>query len=401
MKILSKTIFPICLLMCLALSVTAQVKQIHEPKNSTSSIIEPKLRIENSQLFAITADGVYFQNLDEYGNLIDNDLDVFQTLESYHNTVRDLLVCGNSIILSTTDGLLRSEDYGDSWEVVSEHPAKIERGEINNPEEAFAILDYTVYLFHTLDFGKTWEETGTVTEHYIKTHPLDSQVTISRTISNWAIVDNKNFYITYDYGKTWNDIGSFIEATDATFHYSNPDIMVVIGKPNMVSKDYGKTWEITSEEFLVDRANFDTRGSDRIYGTRGCALMYSDDLGAKWTEIYRIENDISNFVQQNDKIYAITDNFKAYQIDLSLFEVSIDAVSAEKEGVTLSVVGDVLKINAQTPVTNIEIFNIGGIKLLEQRVPTADIDIANLSQGTYVARLQTTDGRSLSVKFNK
>ena len=403
MKNLYKNILLVGLLISFSLSASAQVTQIHEPSNSVSSNIKikPKLRIENNQLYAITTNGVYLQNLDEYGNLTSNDLDAFQILESYNNSVRDLLVCGNSIILSTTDALLRSEDNGDSWEVVIEHPVMIERGKINNTEECFAILDYTTNLFHSLDFGKTWEETGTIIEHYIKTHPLDSQVTISRETSNWAVVDNKNFYITYDYGKTWNDIGSFIEATDAAFHYSNPDIMVVIGKPNMASKDYGKTWETTCEEFLVDKANFDTRGSDRLYGTREGVLLYSDDIGANWTNLCKMEGNISNFTQQNDKIYAITTDNKVYQIDLSLLEASIDVVSAESMGVTLSVAGDILKVNAQTPVTNIEVYNVGGIKLLSQPMTDGTIDISDLLQGTYIARLQTADGSSLSVKFNK
>ena len=163
MKNLYKNILLVGLLISFSLSASAQVTQIHEPSNSVSSNIKikPKLRIENNQLYAITTNGVYLQNLDEYGNLTSNDLDAFQILESYNNSVRDLLVCGNSIILSTTDALLRSEDNGDSWEVVIEHPVMIERGKINNTEECFAILDYTTNLFHSLDFGKTWEETGT------------------------------------------------------------------------------------------------------------------------------------------------------------------------------------------------------------------------------------------------
>ena len=70
-------------------------------------------------------------------------------------------------------------------------------------------------------------------------------------------------------------------------------------------------------------------------------------------------------------------------------------------GVMLSVAGDMLKVNAETPVTNIEVYNISGIKLLSQAMTDGTVDIANLLQGTYVARLQTIDGRSLSVKFNK
>lgn len=174
----------------------------------------------------------------------------------------------------------------------------------------------------------------------------------------------------------------------------------------MVSKDCGDTWEITNKGYSVlSRLDFDTRGSDRLYGTRNNILLYSDDFGANWTELCTVGEDasdsINNFVQREDKIYVITSEFKVYQIDLSQLETSIDAISADNNNAMLSIAGDVLKVNAQTPVTNIEVYGISGIKLLSQEYTSEGIDISDLARGTYVARLLTADGRPISIKFNK
>jgi hypothetical protein len=172
----------------------------------------------------------------------------------------------------------------------------------------------------------------------------------------------------------------------------------------------GKTWEITKEwgadnSQFVSKADFDTRGSDRLYGTRGNVLLYSDDFGANWTELCTIGEDasdsINNFVQREDKIYAITKGFKVYQIDLSQIETSVEVIGIGNENVSVSVEGNNLRINSQSEISSIEIYSIGGIKLLSQKYASEGIDISDLLQGTYVARLQTVDGRSLSVKFNK
>ena len=110
---------------------------------------------------------------------------------------------------------------------------------------------------------------------------------------------------------------------------------------------------------------------------------------------------IENFVQREDKIYAITKEYKVYQIDLSQIETSVETIGVGNENVSVKVEGNNLRINSQSEISSIEIYSIGGIKLLSQAMTDGAVDISNLLQGTYIARLQTADGRSLSVKFNK
>ena len=426
MKNLYKNILSVSLLMCFALSASAQVTQIFVPENNPKSNVKPKIIIEDNQLFAITSSGVYSQHLDNSGNLTAKTLLPCEFFTSFDYEVQDLAVKGDTIYVATTNyfqdknAILASYDRGetwidlDTWEGLGEfynHQPAIRRGEIGNTNEIIVVIGSKI--FYTSDFGKTWECKGENRYQYIKAHPLDSKISIARFVSWTDQLDNIEFKITYDFGQTWQDFGDgFIEGNYAAFHYSDSNIIVAVGTPTVVSKDCGKTFEYTRDKWSnsddvigISRCDFDTRGSNRLYGVRNNLLLYSDDFGASWKKVCKIGNVeadyIRNFTQKGNKIYAITDNYKAYQIDLSLLEASIDAVSAENMGVTLSVVGDMLKVNAETPVTNIEVYNISGIKLLSQVMTDGAVDIANLLQGTYVARLQTADGRSLSVKFNK
>ena len=419
-----KVIFGIIfLLLGFATIATAQVVQIYEPQNIISEDVTPHVIIEDNQLYAITEDGVLSQNIYEDGRLANLELEKCAMFDNFSHKVTDLEVNGDEVIVTTTNylwannSILKSEDAGKTWVDINEwdnvtygyFTPVLKSGEISNNEELFVVIGLDLY--HTLDFGKTWNKKGVPEGWYIKTHPLDSKTSIAMMEYEIDVLNNKECYISFDYWDNWQGIPyGFYDVFGVAYHYSNPNNILVIGMPIVASKDMGKTWEITKEwgadnNQFVSKADFDTRGSDRLYGTRSNVLLYSDDFGANWTELCIVGEDasdsINNFVQREDKIYAITKGFKVYQIDLSQIETSVETIGVGNENVSVSVEGNNLRINSQIEISSIEIFNISGIKLLEQRVPTADIDIANLSQGTYVARLQTVDGRSLSVKFNK
>lgn len=402
-------ILSVGLLMCFALSTSAQVTQIFNSENNSSSDISSKILIQDDKLYIITNEGVYSQKLNEFGNLVEPDLQLNQLFEPFKYEIVNFLVSGDNVIISTKSAIHRSENGGESWEEICDFPASLKRGEINKPNEFFIISGLQIY--YTSDFGKTWDKKGVVEGTYLKTHPFDSKISIAFTEMMVDVLDNKYCSISYDCGKTWESISSgFVYICDVAYHYTDSNKIVLIGMPIVASKDMGKTWEITKNwrsdnSQFVSNADFDTRGSDRLYGTRDNILLYSDDYGANWSEMCQVgENSldyIENFVQREDKIYAITKEYKVYQIDLSQIETSVETIGVGNENVSVSVEGNNLRINSQSEISNIEIYSIGGIKLLSQKYATEGIDISDLLQGTYIARLQTADGRSLSVKFNK
>ena len=78
MKNLYKNILSVSLLMCFALSASAQVTQIWNNDGSLH-----KVKIDNDKLFVITSTGVYEQNLDESGNLSGNGFELSKLFDNF------------------------------------------------------------------------------------------------------------------------------------------------------------------------------------------------------------------------------------------------------------------------------------------------------------------------------
>ena len=121
MKNLYKNIVSVSLLMCFALSASAQVQQIFVPENNPESIVPPKIRIEDNQLFAITSSGVYSQNIDETGKLEGETLLLSDLFTNVGYEIHDLVVNGEKIFVVTTNmlweknAILESKDGGKTW----------------------------------------------------------------------------------------------------------------------------------------------------------------------------------------------------------------------------------------------------------------------------------------------
>ena len=425
MKTSNKLFIALSLLIYFTTMSMAQVTHIFEPETANSSEIIPKIRIEDNQLFAITPNGVYSQELDEFGNLVGESLSLSELFINIEFDIRDLLIRDNDIFVVTSNRLnaenaiLSSNNSGETWTSLNDwsidysnyiQRASLRRGERGNSNEFFLIIGYQI--IRTEDFGKTWKYEGITEGSYLKSHPLNSEIAISQQYSTVDILDNQSFMISYDYGKKWEHTSNFVSANDVAFHNINSDIIALVGDKVIISKDCGKTWEVTknwgyeNKDLYLIQTEFDTRGSDRLYATRSNILLYSDDFGANWNELCVVGESssdyIANFVQQNDKIYTITKEYKVYEVDLELLESSVEEVAIDNGTVSVSVVGNSLQINSKTPISMVEIYNISGVKLhSSEMLEGAVVDISALTKGTYVARLYASNGNSVSIKFNK
>ena len=426
MKTSNKLFIALSLLIYFTTMSMAQVTHIFDPETVNSSEIIPKIRIEDNQLFAITPNGVYSQELDEFGNLVGESLSLSELFINIEFDINDFVINGNTIFVASTDPdesinlILKSEDKGKTWTnldewkdlvgSVSYQDISIKRGNLQNLNEIYILIGDQIYF--TSDFGETWNRKGACQKEFKKVSPLDSKICVSCYETFFAVLDNKEFCISNDYGVSWNNIGSYIETIDVAFHYSDVNKIVLNGNPISVSKDCGKTWEVTknwgyeNKDLYLIQTEFDTRGSDRLYATRSNILLYSDDFGANWNELCVVGESssdyIANFVQQNDKIYTITKEYKVYEVDLELLESSVEEVAIDNGKVSVSVVGNSLQINSKTPISMVEIYNISGVKLhSSEMLEGAVVDISALTKGTYVARLYASNGNSVSIKFNK
>lgn len=401
----------------------AQVTKMDFSGNAYATIsIKGKVKIENGDLYVVHPSGVYCAEINENGDLMSSSLrksELFDALEDV--VIKDFVLNGESIYVVTYntlgDGkaLLRSVDNGKTWEDMVDWPfglpqinkyitPKLRKGVHDNPNEFYVIIDG---IFHTSDFGKTFNQTGTY--KIWKCNPYDSKILFDSCEIMVDCIDNIDCKISYDRGATFKYISSFYALNDIAFHCTNPNIMVILGSRILVTKDCGESWEEIvywgdDHEKIILSGEFDSRGSDRLYATRANELLYSDDFGITWNELCKIEleegDELADFIQYNKHIYTYSKKYSVHQIDLELLESSIEEVSCDGLEVSVSVSGDYFRINAQALVSEVKIYNVGGIEVYSQN-GIDDINLADFTKGTYIARISTSDGKIATCKFNK
>lgn len=416
-----------CLLICLETLSSAQVSEI--PFNTMPKDFKPQIRWDNEMLFVTYPTGIFYRDYSN-GEVSEDWGRHNHKWEMYGfagHEINDFAINGDRIIGITSnpypDGemFIRSNDGGKTYETFTpKEIAEFIASEtyydvkpnflIQNPNNRNELLLECVFIFRSVDFGETWERIPDFSPDFTTTKysPLDSNIVIVGWHSWSEYFPNGNFSISQDGGQTFNHImyegEEIVDANTIAFHYSNPDIVIIGGFPSVISTDRGETWNVIEEANCIN-FDFDTRGSDRLYSFGSRSISISDDFGVTWNELCQInldnDDEIIDFVQHEDVIYTYSKNYKVHKIDLSLLETAVDEIIAENANISLNIAGNNLRINSQIEISSIEIYSIGGIKLLSQKYTSEGINISDLLQGTYIARLQTTDGRSLSVKFNK
>lgn len=404
MKRIYKSIIVLSTLLSMVLTASAQVQQIWEPENRPTQRTTPKIKIENNSLYVITSVGVYSIPLDEFGNLTGETLLPSELFENITFEVSDLAVRGNTAFVVTpntyseNNAILKTEDGGKTWVDINNwedldlsnyyQRSSLKRGELTNQDELFVIIGSQIY--HTRDFGTTWSNKGVAQGEYMKTHPLDSKVSVSCAETMLDVISNKRFYISSNYGENWDYVGNgFVETNDVAYHYSNEDIIVLIGEPIMVSKDCGETWEVTKEfgyenkNSFILKSDFDTRGRDRLYGVRDKSLLYSDDFGANWSELCEIGSNIANFTQKGNKIYLVTKSYKVYQIDLEKLETFIDEVTEADSNVIAVVSGNQIHIEGVAAGAKVEVYSMNGVLVYSGTEHLITVD----DKGIYIVRV--------------
>ncbi len=426
MKLIKNLSICLCLLSCF--TTVAQVTQI--PFNPLRKVFTPQIIWNDNKLFITHPNGIFYQDYSsgelpqDWGER--NNHKWGKYCFAGHE-VNDFVINENKIIAVTSNPypegeiFIRSFDGGKTYEnfTPKEIAEFIEKETYFDVKPSFLIqnsinknelLLECRAIFRSIDFGETWEiipdfYTNFVTAKY---HPSDPHTVILGYHSFLEYYPNGNFSISHDGGKTFNPImydgEEITEANTIAFHYANPDIIVIGGYPCIKTTDKGNTWEVI-EGANSSGFDFDTRGTDRMYRFEGNSLLYSDDYGINWNTLCEInlENDdqIIDFTQHDIYIYTYSKKYKVHQIDLSILETAIDEVTTEEKGITLSVVGNVLKITTPTSFSLIEIYDIAGNRVLSHPFSNGITDISDLMQGTYVARLTSSDKETICIKFYK
>ena len=330
MKNLYKNILSVSLLMCFALSASAQVTQIWNNDGSLH-----KVKIDNDKLFVITSTGVYEQNFDESGNLSGNGFELSKLFDNFGYEVIDFIQNGDQIIVITSNNInqgetiFKSVDRGSTWVDVSnkfkESKSKMRLLQSDYDKEAF-YAQVGSALYYSSDFGETFECTTSIHSDIFDCSKFDSKVLVYST--EYLYINEYHYIISHDSGQTQStSVENFMITHDIAFHYSDPNKILLIGDKIVLSEDGGKTWQhltySKNELDCIDRKfkfEFSKSGSDRLYITDNNLLYYSDDYGMTWNELYELDleegDKIEDFLQHGKMIYSYTSSGKIYQMSL-------------------------------------------------------------------------------------
>lgn len=344
-----------------------------------------------------------------------------------------------------TGGIYRSCDMGITWEFISltQSGTSIISLSTNYDQYIFAGYDY---IYRSSDDGQNWNENYNIAPSVALSFFKNSNSEIF--VGIWGGINKSD-----DFGINWNQVLSlpydnsiqdFEETSNGNLYATNWNLYNNLENGVFKSDDGGETWnfiDFADDGFTCLAVN----SKDEIFASCYSEGLYkSDDYGETWSLIpVNTVNDI--YIDSNDLIYKASDYFgvsRSYDNGetwesissgmgnvahkfsgapnghlycrggYSLFrskEAVLDTGDTIKTPTSFSVYPNpsngriTFKIPEPESLKNpfIEIFTVYGQQILSIPVCTqlTEFDTRNLPSGTYLYKLRTIEGRSLTKKF--
>lgn len=354
----------------------------------------------------------------------------------YHRNISSLSELNDTIYVYANDELFKSYDEGYSFEKIENVNGK----QIITTDSIFYSLSYTDIII-SRDYGVSWD---TITKglhsslhHFSLT---DSYYYVSSSHGLFrSRVDTINWIVLDEGLNTWTI--SHFEAIDSVvivndYYYSH---LVCI------SKDYGDTFDTL---FITDGAFFPiTKIGNRFYILNMSSILYSDDLGETWNEIFKersfsldqnedylvvgsdgpgpieyltisydngltwtdIEGNLpsedyglyDNITFHNQRLFtSSSDNSLWYRDDILTKIPENDITDDKHEKVNLypNPVKDVITLELETTPDDcrFRVFDIQGREQINGTLNTkkTDIDLGKLKPGIYIIEVLTASGKT-------
>ena len=320
----------------------------------------PRMHVEGDKLYVCTSLGLYVKDLTD-------DNSAWQLAGFEGIPLQDYVRRGSDILaLRYNKGggfLLLSHDGGQTYEDVTPNLLCHEKYEtlINlaqHPTDPGTLLVSSFYhgILRSTDFGQTWELLtggvyGNTVASFIGFHPAKPNIIYN---SGEDAIMSGHINISYDDGKTWNDHGTWDSGDkwlgfsgdncvhSPAFHTINPDRWIAGGEGCVfLTDDNGQTWSCQNYWHDETRAAywfftaFDDEHPDTVY-MAGCVppdgrtwlngrikLMCSTDGGRSWHESQVMESmreldNVNDLQQYHDRllIYAESNVYTVSKAEL-------------------------------------------------------------------------------------
>ncbi|HIP47860.1 MAG TPA: T9SS type A sorting domain-containing protein [Lutibacter sp.] len=224
----------------------------------------------------------------------------------------------------------------------------------------------------------------------------------------WWTTNKGRIYRSYDFGHTFevfqspiSDFGGAAMSGEVSFSDDNNGYLVNVDNTFWKTADGGENWDITFPDTgLVFGGNvFGISGSDWVFSTGAGDLTgssYSTDGGLNWVVMCDDQHLDIRFSDTGSVGWSGAFSVSATEggifkyIGPGLGIAELEAIGFEAYP---NPVQDVLNMSAQNEISNVQIFNMLGQKVLTQEVNalTAKINTANLANGTYIVQITIGD----------
>ncbi len=235
-----------------------------------------------------------------------------------------------------------------------------------------------------------------------------------------TITQGINVYITTDGGTTWEapstGLEILVDRDDMIFSASiNPlntdEYLISTTQGIFASSDKGATWaQIFSGQ--VDRAYYSNENEDQIvavthysdgwlYPKADARIAYSMDNGITWEEIsaqalgyLNTSNSTIQFYEDSAEVYFGTFDLGLVKYTLDLFVLGTSTNEATSEiAIFPNPANNSFSVSATTnSVESVTIFTLTGQVAVETTSKSMDIDIAHLSSGVHLVKINTEKG---------
>jgi photosystem II stability/assembly factor-like uncharacterized protein len=231
-------------------------------------------------------------------------------------------------------------------------------------------------------------------------------------------------YSSVDGGSNWTDIGNGIDPNNIIFDIAkNPfqtsEYLIATATGIYKTSDMAN-WSQVYDGIVIRRVEYSTDVQDHVLGATytntnfgtSAQILYSSDSGDNWGTIpledieYTSSTSVDfSFSPTNAYAYLATPDFGVIKFSIDINSLSIDDNDNSEFNISYypNPVKDKLNFESSAYITTAKLYNILGKEIMSLSVNHYfdKINMSQLTNGVYILKLLTTDGKSNSLKIIK
>jgi photosystem II stability/assembly factor-like uncharacterized protein len=328
-------------------------------------------------------------------------------LLSFSDKDTGLVVVSNNYVYFTYDGGITFKQ--DNWQVPIQGHLSSHYYEMINSEIIYTAGSYG-RIAKSIDGGLSW----LTYNGFEFSNSLNKISCLDKNLC-YACGDVAKIVKTIDGGNSWTQQEAYINNDLCCLYIQSADTVFAAGKQGSLIKttDGGLNWNIISSNVkgTIIGIRFWSASYGYLVSSLG-ELSYTLDGGANWNNYHFLSPELDyynpfNQIYFKDKftLFGVTED-KIYRCKLSQSELLKVPLESAPNSINISYnqlnKDLVIDINPETQINRIEIFNISGINLMEEKGICSSnyhINLGSLKPGLYLVRISMVNMEISTKRF--